>query len=91
MYPFLQQIGTDITGKLYTGRKIHLNCSLVAMETLLDLTLMGKVASNNYTHVNSVITNIFLLARVKIIDHIEKKSRDELTIKGFLISNGYCK
>ncbi|XP_060525268.1 uncharacterized protein LOC132701403 [Cylas formicarius] len=36
-------IGADVAGRLYTGRRFILTCGLVAMETLLGWTLMGKI------------------------------------------------
>lgn len=36
-------IGADIAGKLFTGKREKLTSGLVAMETLLGWTLMGKL------------------------------------------------
>uniref|UniRef100_A0A6P7GYJ4 Uncharacterized protein LOC114348078 n=1 Tax=Diabrotica virgifera virgifera TaxID=50390 RepID=A0A6P7GYJ4_DIAVI len=49
--------GADVVFKLYTGRKYQLQCGLVAVETLLGWTLMGKVpavASNFSTSMMSI-------------------------------------
>ncbi|KAG5869805.1 hypothetical protein JTB14_037540 [Gonioctena quinquepunctata] len=39
-------IGADVAGKLYTGRRHILTCGLVAVETLLGWTLMGRIPSD---------------------------------------------
>lgn len=36
-------LGADVAGKLYTGQRYVLPCGLVAMETLLGWSLMGKI------------------------------------------------
>ena len=36
-------VGADVIGKLLTGRREVLSSGLVALETLLGYTLMGKV------------------------------------------------
>lgn len=36
-------IGSDVAGKLYTGRTFKLATGLVAVEMLLGWTLMGKI------------------------------------------------
>ncbi|KAJ8977557.1 hypothetical protein NQ317_019132 [Molorchus minor] len=36
-------IGSDVAGRLYTGRRHVLPCGLVAIETFLGWTLMGKI------------------------------------------------
>lgn len=40
-------VGADIAGKLLTGKKKVLSCGLVAIETFLGWTVMGRVRGNN--------------------------------------------
>lgn len=53
-------IGADIAGTLYTGNKIALQCGLVALETILGWTIMGKVAMSN-TSKSLAMTTLSLL------------------------------
>ena len=39
-------IGSDVAGRLYTGRRHVLSNKLVAVETLLGWTLMGRIPAN---------------------------------------------
>lgn len=42
-------IGADIAGKLFTGQKRELKCGLIAMETALGWTLMGKMKQPDFS------------------------------------------
>lgn len=48
-------IGADIAGKLFTGKKQHLDCGLVAMQTLLGWVLMGKVKQSSNCKISSMM------------------------------------
>lgn len=83
-------IGSDIAGKLYTGRRHVLQCGLVAMETLLGWTLMGKIPlkysqSMSMTSVSLLanhasIANLWELDVLGINDPAEKQTREEAAI-----------
>lgn len=82
-------IGSDVAGKLLTGRKMMLKCGLVAVETFLGWTLMGRVPQANQSFCNLAITTTNLLVKnaaitdlwelesLGITDPYEKKSRQE--------------
>lgn len=55
-------IGADVAGKLFTGNKLQLSCGLVAMETHLGWTLMGKVPGESQCEnlLASVVTSLFI-------------------------------
>ncbi|XP_030747078.1 uncharacterized protein LOC115875693 [Sitophilus oryzae] len=77
----------DVAGKLYTGRRHILPCGLVAVETLLGWTLMGKIPEGR----NSVETlsalslfvsdtslaNLWKLETLGIVDPSEQRTREE--------------
>lgn len=83
-------IGADIAGKLYTGKRKVLVCGLVAVETLLGWTLMGKIPSNHDSNKttcaislfvkNASITDLWELEALGITDPYEKKSKEELAL-----------
>ncbi|XP_072389317.1 uncharacterized protein [Diabrotica undecimpunctata] len=83
-------IGSDIAGKLYTGRRHILNCNLVAIETLLGWTLMGKIPVETHSNLamislslfvnNAPITNLWELDVLGIKDPMERKTRDETAL-----------
>lgn len=52
-------LGADIVGSLYTGKRHELPCGLVAMETLVGWTLMGKALMNN-ARSDAVVTTLNL-------------------------------
>lgn len=62
-------IGGDIAGTLYTGNKIVLQCGLVALETILGWTVMGKVATNNY-NMTLAMTTLSLLVNDTCITNL---------------------
>lgn len=84
-------IGADVAGKLYTGNRRILACGLVAVETLLGWTLMGKfkdvVAAEDSASLaattlslllnDTLITNLWELDTLGIKEPSEKKSREE--------------
>ncbi|ENN78854.1 hypothetical protein YQE_04685, partial [Dendroctonus ponderosae] len=86
--PIEVQIGSDITGKLYTGRRHILQCGLVAVESLLGW--MGKIPLENpqrrsmtfislfTNHVS--IANLWELDVLGIKDPAEKRTREETAI-----------
>ncbi|KYN03590.1 hypothetical protein ALC62_05563 [Cyphomyrmex costatus] len=43
-------IGADVAGKLLTGRRQLLKCGLVAVETCLGWTIMGKISNTEEVH-----------------------------------------
>lgn len=55
-------VGSDIAGKLWTGKRVILSSGLVAMETLLGWTLCGKVPSvtSRQNSVATVVTDLFV-------------------------------
>ncbi|XP_050517463.1 uncharacterized protein LOC126892072 [Diabrotica virgifera virgifera] len=80
-------LGADVVGKLYTGRKYQLQCGLVAVETLLGWTLMGKVpavASNFSTSMMSIalfvdsssVAKLWEIDIIGITDPVEKLTRE---------------
>ncbi|XP_050518431.1 uncharacterized protein LOC126892774 [Diabrotica virgifera virgifera] len=80
-------LGADDVGKLYTGRKYQLQCGLVAVETLLGWTLMGKVpavASNFSISMMSIalfvdsssVAKLWELDIIGITDPVEKLTRE---------------
>ncbi|KAJ8964429.1 hypothetical protein NQ317_017452 [Molorchus minor] len=83
-------IGADIAGKLFTGKRYVLKCGLIAMETLLGWTLMGKVKiSSNIPKSSSMIvtslicqeaniSNLWSLDVLGISDPTDQKSKKEL-------------
>ncbi|XP_072389479.1 uncharacterized protein [Diabrotica undecimpunctata] len=83
-------IGSDIAGKLYTGRRHIFNCNLVAIETLLGWTLMGKIPVETHSNLsmislslfvnNAPITNLWELDVLGINDPMERKTRDETAL-----------
>ncbi|XP_050505190.1 uncharacterized protein LOC126883584 [Diabrotica virgifera virgifera] len=83
-------IGADIAGKLYTGRRHILGCELVAVETLLGWTLMGKIPldqQDNRTATtvsrfisNASISQLWELDALGINDPAERKTREETAL-----------
>ncbi|XP_050315273.1 uncharacterized protein LOC126749610, partial [Anthonomus grandis grandis] len=82
-------IGSDVAGKLYTGRTQRLSCGLTAMETLLGWTIMGKVpiepGEENVSHsflncmvMDSCISNLWELDVLGITDPVANKSKLDL-------------
>ncbi|XP_071052941.1 uncharacterized protein [Onthophagus taurus] len=56
-------IGADVVGKLLTGKKLQLKCGLVALETLLGWTLMGKIKTTKVLKGNVFATSTSLLTK----------------------------
>lgn len=52
-------IGADVAGKLYTGRRHQLQCSLVALETFFGWTLMGKLPVSETDRVSMSTLSLF--------------------------------
>lgn len=52
-------IGADVAGKIFTGKRHLLACGLVAVETLLGWTLMGKVALQQQQSCSMFVTSLF--------------------------------
>ncbi|BES96686.1 Retrotransposon protein [Nesidiocoris tenuis] len=79
-------VGADIAGKLMTGRKEILSCGLIAFETLIGWTLMGKVKRENsnfmtnFTMLNTNLsaTELWRLDVLGIEDPVETKSKAEM-------------
>ncbi|GIY83881.1 hypothetical protein CDAR_224041 [Caerostris darwini] len=81
-------IGADIASKLFTGKIVNLSCGLVAMETLLGWSLMGKleneVKNDSYMtvlslHVNNKsISDLWSLDTLGILDTADKQSQMEI-------------
>ncbi|GBL72249.1 hypothetical protein AVEN_115216-1 [Araneus ventricosus] len=86
-------IGADIVGRLLTGKRKLLSSGLVAVETHLGWTLMGKVPQVNTESVNlaMTVTSLFVkeseivdLSRLDVLgikDPMEKKSEQERDLK----------
>ncbi|XP_054279087.1 uncharacterized protein LOC128997473 [Macrosteles quadrilineatus] len=91
-------IGADVAGNLWTGGHKALDCKLVAVETKLGWTLMGKIPNKQRSKqdatslVTSMLTtgkisDLWTLDTLGILDPYEKCSRQELeaeTQKTFL-------
>ncbi|GBM68035.1 hypothetical protein AVEN_75875-1 [Araneus ventricosus] len=71
-------IGADIMGRLLTGKRKLLSSGLVAVETLLGWTLMGKVPQFVK---EAEITDLWRLDVLRIKDTIERKSKQETDLK----------
>nr|XP_022907792.1 uncharacterized protein LOC111419242 [Onthophagus taurus] len=81
-------IGSDVAGRLYTGKRHILSSGLVAVETLYGWTLMGRIPLN--TSRSATMTSISLFVRdasitrlwqldvLGITDPTEHKSRQEV-------------
>ncbi|GBM61401.1 hypothetical protein AVEN_70763-1 [Araneus ventricosus] len=86
-------IGGDIMGRLLTGKRKLLSSGLVAVETLLGWTLVGKVPQVNTERVNlamaatslfvkeAEIADLWRLDVLGIQDPMEKKSKQEFDLK----------
>lgn len=62
-------LGADVVGKLITGRREELSTGLVALETKLGWTLMGKMpAVQRNAHANMTVVSMFNEAE----DHVSK-------------------
>lgn len=48
-------VGSDVAGKLFSGRKHDLECGLVAIHTLLGWTLMGKLKTDYTSETSSML------------------------------------
>lgn len=85
-------IGADVAGKLFTGKKVQLKNGLVALETYLGWTIMGKVTKGYAKHGNSVanamismfastpcISEFWKLETIGITDPAESKNKQELS------------
>ncbi|XP_050298613.1 uncharacterized protein LOC126737669 isoform X1 [Anthonomus grandis grandis] len=83
-------IGSDIAGKLYTGKRHILRCGLVAVETLLGWVLMGKIPVEQKDTLsmsavslfvnNASISNLWELDVLGISDPVERKTREETAL-----------
>ncbi|KAF8776765.1 hypothetical protein HNY73_013712 [Argiope bruennichi] len=81
-------IGVDIADKQFTGKIGNLSCGLVAMETLLGWTVMGKseneVKNDSYMtvlslHVNNKsISDLWSLDTLGILDSADKQGKIEI-------------
>ncbi|XP_018394550.1 PREDICTED: uncharacterized protein LOC108773288 [Cyphomyrmex costatus] len=71
-------IGADVAGKLLTGRRQLLKCGLVAVETCLGWTIMGKISN---TEVHEDATGIVLSMFVREENVSELWNLDTLGIK----------
>ncbi|XP_018395064.1 PREDICTED: uncharacterized protein LOC108773670 [Cyphomyrmex costatus] len=81
-------IGADIAGKLLTGRRKVLKSGIIAFETLLGWTLMGKVDTQTNPKEDTTLTVVSMFTEVEnvadlwkldtlgITDPIVKKSED---------------
>ncbi|GFW28583.1 integrase catalytic domain-containing protein [Trichonephila clavipes] len=85
-------LGADVAGKLITGRREELKTALVALETKLGWTLMGKVpryTDKKDTSMNIVtmlsqedipVSSLWDLEMLGIRDTIEQNSREEKAV-----------
>ena len=80
-------IGADVAGKLYTGRMHMLSCGLVAIETLLGWTIMGKLPSGSrdsslamtmFSMFARDLADLWKLDILGITEPTERKTREEL-------------
>ncbi|KAJ8968554.1 hypothetical protein NQ317_001752 [Molorchus minor] len=81
-------LGADVAGLLYTGRHHNLQCGLVAIETWVGWTIMGKISApksrtNDAMSVLSLfaspsITDLWQLDVLGIQEPTEKKSKEEM-------------
>ncbi|GFX62253.1 uncharacterized protein TNCV_3306271 [Trichonephila clavipes] len=86
-------IGADVIGKMLTGRRKVLSSGLVAVETYLEWTLMGKVLQEGPSEENLAMTvlslfvneaeisNLWKLDLIGINDTVEKKSKYEIDLQ----------
>ncbi|XP_071035303.1 uncharacterized protein [Parasteatoda tepidariorum] len=79
-------IGADYFGKLYTGQTMQLKCGLVAMETYLGWTVMGKtnhtysstgLISTSLFNQNTSVTDLWELETIGISDPCETITSEE--------------
>ncbi|XP_035213372.1 uncharacterized protein LOC118187295 [Stegodyphus dumicola] len=82
-------LGADVAGKLFTGKREELRTGLVAIETKLGWTLMGKVPQSEHQHnVNMTIvsmlsqedlpiSSLWDLELLGIRDPVEQKTKEE--------------
>ena len=83
-------LGADVAEMLYTGRSHILECGLVAIETRIGWTVMGKVPGSQSKKsatmtvlslfVNPSITELWQLDVLGIQDPTDKKSKDEMAL-----------
>lgn len=82
-------IGADVAGRLYTGDRVVLPCGLIAVETVLGWTVMGKVPSDRPSSAlamttlsllvnDASISKLWELDALGITEPTEKKTREEL-------------
>lgn len=90
--PIAVLIGADIAGKILASKKQALLCGLVAIETLLEWVLMGKISGNNKSQsapvivtnmlnkdaANKDVAALWQLNILGITDPGERKSKAEL-------------
>lgn len=86
-------IGADVVGKLWTGQLKDLDCGLVAVNTKLGWTLMGKIPTEQKPDENvallvtsmltteAKISNLWALDSLGILDPYEKSSKQELEME----------
>src|SRR5436190_10170670 len=86
--PISLLIGADIAGILFTGKREQLKCGLVAIETLIGWTLMGRVPNTeNDSCLTNIVTSMFIkdcevselwkLETIGIKDSFEQVSNEE--------------
>lgn len=82
--PIQLLIGADVAGKLFTGQKEQLNCGLVALETKLGWTVMGKVpGKGNEPITNTTISMLLNAAKIQDLWALDTLGiRDPVEIKG---------
>lgn len=85
-------IGADVAGKIYTGRRHLLTCGLVAIETLLGWTLIGKIPTPSSIRASSTMIVTSMLSKdvtvaelwsldiLGITDPGERKSKKEMEL-----------
>lgn len=83
-------VGSDVAGVLYTGRRHVLSCGLVAVETFLGWTLMGKIPLSKPRSTTMVdialfskdasLPQLWELDILGIKDPVEKKSQEDLAL-----------
>lgn len=61
-------LGADVIGELYTGKMESINKGLVAVETYLGWTVMGKHSCQTISNLNNFMLNLFCSERLDLSD-----------------------
>lgn len=83
-------IGSDIAGRLYTGKRHILSSNLVAIQTLLGWTLMGRIPLKEISSTtlsaislfvnDASLTQLWQLDTLGITDPVEQKTQEQTAL-----------